>query len=247
VAELATVRIHRPVHRIGASAAIVVELDGVEVGRLRNGQNLVTYVESGRHNARARMMGTRSAPVELELAPGQDVQLEMRWDTGPWSNRLVLVRTKENVPESPPEVLGTTEMHRSEEPIGTEERRINNTSGAARLTRTMRVTREWSRTISLHHETTHDDSTETTVGPDWLRFQAGIKRHLTLLYEVNKNHREEFAEEFCVEVGPGAEVTVVLAWKRLWQHGVAHALYQGRPIDIPFRVAVGVTFDQSLV
>lgn len=74
-----------------------------------------------------------------------------------------------------------------------------------------------------------------------------MEQSLSLRYSASANHREEFAEEFTVELEPGAAVTVVLAWKRLWQHGVVHVLLQGKPVDVPFQVAVGITFDQSLV
>lgn len=259
VTELATLRIHLPARWGEAfSLAMVIEVDGREVGRLRNGQDLVTYVEPGRHNLRARRGIANSEPVELVLAPGEDVRLETRlytknfWDL---VKTLSLVQTDvaAGTPTAPPvdppaaQVLGVTEMHRSEEPIGTENRRIDNTSGAARLTRTMRVTREWSRMVNLDLHDSRGSSADARVGPAWLSLRTTIEQSLSRTYAISANRREEFAEELSVEVEPGAAVTVVLAWKRLWQHGVAHTLFQGRQIEIPFCVAVGITFDQSVL
>jgi hypothetical protein len=74
---------------------MVIEVDGREVGRLRNGQDLVTYVEPGRHILRARGVG-KSEPVKLVLARGEDVRLETRlytknfWDL---FKTLSMVRT----------------------------------------------------------------------------------------------------------------------------------------------------------
>lgn len=166
VAELATVRIHRPTLWMTAGFAVVIEVDGREVGRLRNGQNLATYVEPGRHNLRAQCWSVTSVPLELDLAPGEDLRLETRFES--LATRLMLVRT-EPVVAVPPvrpdiQVLGATEMHRSEEPIGTENLWIDNTPAAARLTRTMRVTRQWSRTVSLDLQDIRDDSAGTVVG-----------------------------------------------------------------------------------
>ena len=231
-------------------AVMVIEVDGRDVGRLRRGENLVTYVESGRRNLRVRQGGIISEPLELVLTPGEDVSLETRHETRNhgWSYGLILARTDAGaaVPQVA-QVLDATEMHRSEEPIGIENRRIDNTSGAARLTRTMRVTREWSRTVSLDLDSSRGVSAEARVGPAWLALRTSVEQTLSRTYTASVNHREEFAEELSVEVEPGASVTIVLAWKRLWQHGVAHVLFQGRQVEVPFQVAVGVTFDQSVL
>ncbi|WP_239313182.1 hypothetical protein [Frankia sp. Cj3] len=139
-----------------------------------------------------------------------------------------------------------TETHRSEEPIGTETRRIDNTAGTSRLTRTMRVTREWSRTVSLDLNASHRASIGAQAGPAWLALQPSVEQTLSDNYSVSAGRREEFAEEIGVEVEPGTALTVVLAWKRLWQHGMVHLLSRGRQVELPFRVAVGITFDQSI-
>lgn len=254
--ELATLRILRPL-RTASPLVLVIELDGREIGRLRKGQDLVAYVEPGRHVLRARGIG-KSDAVELVLTPGEDARLETRlytknfWDV---FKTLSMVRTDmaAGTPAALPvdpltaQVLGITEMHRSEEPIGTENRRIGNTSGAARLTRTMRVTMEWSRTVKLDLHDTRGRSTVAGGGPAWLFLRTTVEQSLSRTYTISEDRREEFAEEFSVEVEPGAAVTVVLDWKRLWQHGVVHALFQGRQIEIPFCVAIGVTFDQSIL
>jgi hypothetical protein len=84
-------------------------------------------------------------------------------------------------------------------------------------------------------------------GLNWLlSFWASIEQSLSSTYSVSEDRREEFAEEFSVEVEPGTAVTIVLSWKRLWQHAVVHVLVQGHQVEIPFKVAVGITFDQSL-
>lgn len=252
VTEPATLRILRPLHT-SSVPEMVIEVDGLEIGRLRKGQDLVTYVEPGRHTLRARGTG-KSEAVELLLAPGQDVSLEARlytknfWDV---FKTLSMVRTDvaAGKPAAPPavQVLGITELHRSEEPIGTENLRIGDASGAARLTRTMRVTREWSRTVNLETDDTHGSSAAGVVGPAWLSLRRTVEQSLSRTYTISEGRREEFAEELSVEVEPGAAVTVVLDWKRLWQHGVVHALFEGRQIEIPFCVAIGITFDQSVL
>lgn len=254
--ELATLRIHRPAR--GRPAVMVIEMDGRELTRLRNGRTWAGDVEPGRHILRVSNWLPPSPPLERVLAPGDDVRLEARIrgrEAGFWAwGSPLLVPTDAvttdppvgpSVPPSTVQVLGVSETHRSEEPIGTETRRVDNTSGVGRVTRTIRVTEEWSRMVSLELHERHGDSTGITVGPSWLALKTSIEQSLEHTYAISANRREEFAEEIGVEIEPGADVTVIFSWKRIWQHGVAHVLTQGGEVNVPFRMAVGVTFDQS--
>lgn len=252
VPELATLRIYRPSQLTADPTEMVIMMDGRVLTRLRNGQDWSGSVESGRHVLQSRRGAARSKPLEVLLAPGDDVQLEARIPV--WVGRDSLVRTDGATTGSPArpqatqeavQILKVTEMHRSQELIGTESRRIDNTSGSGRLTRTIRVTREWSRMISADLHETNKLSGNAQIGPNWLHLKAAIERGLEQTYTISASSREEFAEEIGIEVGPGADDTVVLTWKRIWQHGLADVLIRGRHVDVPFRVAVGVTFDQS--
>jgi hypothetical protein len=127
VTELVTLRIHRPARLRTVPSAMVIEVDGREVGRLRNGQDLVTYVEPGRHILQARGIG-KSEPVELVLAPGEDVRLETRLYTKEiWHlfKRLSMVRT---------DVAGGTPPNGGETPPGTGTTRIGPRQARLRLT-----------------------------------------------------------------------------------------------------------------
>jgi hypothetical protein len=97
-------------------------------------------------------------------------------------------------------------------------------------TRTMRVTREWSRMVSQDTNSSQGVAGCGTIGPRWLAPWAGVERSLSQAYSVTENRREEFAEEIGVEVEPGAAVTVVLGWKRSWRHGVVHVLFEGSQV-----------------
>jgi hypothetical protein len=257
VTELATLRIYRPSSPWTGAGTVVIEVDGKEVGRLRNGQDLVTHVESGRRNLRVRLRGSGQSPkagqlLELTLAPGEYMRLETK--ISGWTGQPSLVRADGivTVPPAPrgasaaAQVLGVTETHRSEEPIGTDTYRIDNTSASAKLTRTIRVTRRWSRMVSLDLNSGHSLTGGGQIGPPWLALRTGIEQSLSHTYSVATDHSEEFAEEFGIEVGPGDDTTVILAWKRLWQHGVVDVWSEGRQARLPFRLAVGITFDQSI-
>ena len=100
--------------------------------------------------------------------------------------------------------------------------------------------------VSLDLHASHSISGDAQIGPNWLALKASIEQILEHTYAISVSRREEFAEEISVEIEPGADVTVILTWKRIWQHGLAHVLAQGRQANVPFRMAVGVTFDQSI-
>lgn len=81
----------------------------------------------------------------------------------------------------------------------------------------MRLTREWTRTVSLDLESTRSVSAQARIGPSWLVLSSTVEQSLSRTYAVSDSRREEFAEEPSIEVEPGAAVTVVLTWRRLWQ------------------------------
>jgi hypothetical protein len=115
------------------------------------------------------------------------------------------------------------------------------------VTRTVRVTKEWNRMVSLDLHASRSVSGGAQICPDWLvALKTSIEQTLERTYAISVSRREEFAEEFGVEIEPGADVSVILTWKRIWQHGLAHVLTQGRQADVSFRMAVGVTFDQAI-
>jgi hypothetical protein len=147
---------------------------------------------------------------------------------------------------APIQVLGVTETHRSEEPIGTDAHRMGDTSRAVRQTRTFRVTREWNRTVSVGQHDNHGINGSIQFGPNWLAVKASLEQALERTYDFSVSRREEFGEEISVEIEAGADVTIMFTWKRIWQHGLVHVLTGGHRVDVPFRMTVGVTFDQSI-
>jgi hypothetical protein len=234
-------------------AAIVIDMDGRELAQLRNGHGWENSVEPRRHILSAHHRWMASQPLELVLAPGDDVRLETRYSQ--WTGRITLARIDDGqiVPSVHPpgtplaaQVLGVTETRRSEESIGTDSFRIDNTSGRGRLTRNLRVTREWSRMVSLDLHAHRGVSIAAQIGPNWLALKTSIEQSLEHTYGISVSRREEFAEEIGIEIEPGADISVILTWKRIWQHGFAHVLTQDSQANAPFRMAVGVTFDQTI-
>lgn len=97
VTKRASIRIHWPARsHAWALIGMVIELDGREIGWVRKSEDLTAYVEPGRHILQARRSTAKSEPVELVLAPGENVQLEVRLYTKNfWDLRktLTMIRT----------------------------------------------------------------------------------------------------------------------------------------------------------
>lgn len=237
----------------------VIKMDGEVLTQLSTNSNHKCVVESGRHLLSTPPQKTgrrrsnrleRKSQLEIVLADDDIVLLEVSVDryAHPVLARSSGARKSPDLPSgsmADATVLTVTETHRSTEPIGTETRRINNTSGTGSLTRTIRATQEWNHMISADLHEVNKSSGGIQIGPDWLALRATIEHSLERTYAISVSRRQEFAEEIGVEVAAGADVTIVLAWKRIWQHGRARVLVQGQQVDVPFRLTVGVTFDQT--
>ena len=64
---------------------------------------------------------------------------------------------------------------------------------------------------------------------------------------MSADAKETSTEEVSCQAPAYRKLTVVVRWKRIWQHRIVVAMRDGEPLHIPFRVAVAVTFDQQQI
>ena len=72
---VATIRVRRGTDSAGLFRRMVIEVDGAVVARLRPKGEEIIELAAGRHVVRARMDWTSSAPVEVQLEEGDQVEL----------------------------------------------------------------------------------------------------------------------------------------------------------------------------
>ncbi len=90
--------------------------------------------------------------------------------------------------------------------------------------------------------------TELSLGPkDAGALRLSSEDKLRLTYSVSADTKETSTEDVSCEAPPYRKLTVILRWRRIWQHGIVVAVRDGEPLHIPFCVAVGVTFDQQQI
>jgi hypothetical protein len=135
------------------------------------------------------------------------------------------------------------DTNRSTEIIGEEEPR-KVTNGLSRESpRSFKFTQQWTSTLTL--ETTKAAS--SSVNAKVPNFEQSASSSIQNRYGITIGESHSTEEEFTIVIPAKSAVTVKLIWKRVWQHGIAHMAHpSGVTKDIPFRVAVDLTFDQDL-
>ncbi|MBD2358738.1 hypothetical protein H6G41_29785 [Tolypothrix sp. FACHB-123] len=151
------------------------------------------------------------------------------------------------------EVVSIIETHRSEEILGIDQRIIDNSKSTSKTTRKFTVSKEWSKSYSIQYENTQVNGTELNLGVKLPEIEiANIKltsqETLKSQYSISEGKKETYTEEVQVEVSGYKKLKVFFTWKRIWQHGVIKFRHQDNTeFDVPFQVAVEVTFDQSQI
>lgn len=156
-----------------------------------------------------------------------------------------------NAPAVPPpaaEVAEVVETERGEEFFGEDRRVIDNSRSSATPTRSFSFSKEWSRTFQVEVERAKGDGAELTLGAkDTAALRLSSEEKLRRTYSISQDTKETSTEDVSCQVPAHRKLTIVVRWKRIWQHGFVVVSQNGVPLRIPFRVAVGMTFDQEQI
>ena len=145
----------------------------------------------------------------------------------------------------------------SEEPIGTETRKIDSRNSKVKIERNLKVSKEWSRTIQITLEQSSTQSMEKKIGGS-----LGISKSCTLdgaisnileekiseQFQITQQEKRTYEESIRIEVPPNEYVEIHLNWKQIWQHGEVVLIDAESGKDeqkIPFRFIDHITFDMS--
>jgi DNA-directed RNA polymerase subunit RPC12/RpoP len=146
------------------------------------------------------------------------------------------------------EVIEIIETERREEFFGEDRRVIDNSKNSGSPTRSFSFSKEWSKTFHVEVERAKSGGAELSLGAkDAGALRLSSEEKLRRTYSVSADTKETSTEDVSCQAPAYRKLTVVVRWKRIWQHGIVVAVRDGEPLHIPFRVAVGVTFDQQQI
>ena len=246
---------------MGAAVSWTVRVDDQPAGRVGNGRSVTVPTSPGRHRVVVGvdnvLLGMPSHALEIDVGAGETVALVARasaWRPtlafAPGSGGRTAVAQRVNPP--PPAAVvpvqySVVESSRQETPLGEERRTIDNSQSSSESTRTVRLTREWSRscTVEMERATTLSGSADLSIHV--LDLKGGAEHTLSKTYSASADERETFEEEVTLNISAHTRTEVVFAWKEIRQRGFVRAAGSGYEIQIPYEVVVGVTFDQRQV
>jgi hypothetical protein len=255
----------------GLFVSFDVLVDDVVVASGRLPQDVSVPVSQGRHEVRARSWRMRSVPTVIDAANGEVVRLRMKVKAGlirhslvlvvdeaaagatmPWTPSRVRRARDGSLGESPDvshldgnrDVIDVRETRRSEEPAGEESRLIDNRQGLTTVTRSLHVTREWSRSVRVGNERLAEGDLEFGAAFGLANAKGHVLARLTQHYELDRSIRQAVDEEITITVPEKTASVLVLRWKTLWQHGVVTVRQGTANAEVPYAVTLGMTFDQ---
>lgn len=162
------------------------------------------------------------------------------------------VRNADSLFPSSPQVVGildVVEVDRTEEPLGEEIRTIDNSASDITVTRVLRATKDWMQSYSVEAERARVTGQGLEIGPKEVgTFKANAEETLRRKYSLSNEVRQTFSEEIGLTVPARTKIRLTIQWKRIWQRGFVRIQHgPDRVIEVPFQMAVGLTFDQSQV
>ena len=165
--------------------------------------------------------------------------------------RWKVFRDSKNPKEDSVQVAGVrdvvvTESERSEESLGEDQKIIDNSATSITMTRRFSVSKEWSQTCEINYAAIKNKAKRLGIGiQDWVSFQRLSQSKIAESYSLRQGERQVHAEEITFNVPAHTKMRVVFQWKRIWQSGLLIFTYDdGNKLEVPFRIAIAVTFDQ---
>jgi hypothetical protein len=226
----------------------MIELDGLNVGTISNGQIVTVRSVPGRHTIaivpKVPWYG-RSKPVVFDVTEGQQVGIRVMTTTfRPMIGlpSLGAPGPRESAAATPGTIM---EGSRYTVPLGDEVRVMDNSRSSSPAMRVVRLTREWVRTCTVDTEHISMIHGSAGVGIRVLELKIEAERTLMKKYSTTTEHRETFQEEVTITVAPRTKSTIVFSWKEIRQRGVVQVAAGRSEARIPYEIVTGLTFDQQ--
>lgn len=141
------------------------------------------------------------------------------------------------------------ETNRTEESIGEEQRAIDNSHSSISLTRRFTVSKEWFQSYTIEYEKAQSEKQQINFGlAQTVNIQTMAENSIKEYYSLSSGAKQTYTEEITLNVPAKTKLSVVFHWKRIWQQGILTIrIKTGQVFELPFQLAIGITFDQTQI
>lgn len=149
------------------------------------------------------------------------------------------------VPAAAPARVEIVETSRTEDPLGDDIRRIDN-SGSATSVRRLKFSRRWTQRYEVLVDRTESSGFGIDLSPGGLiGLKASTEDAVKRSYGISDESEQTFSEELELTLQPHTAVVLTVHWKQIWQEGVAVVHAPTGVARVPYRAVTGITFDQT--
>lgn len=247
------------------SLGVWIWIDGVKAGKLSLRNDVVVPTAAGAHEIQARWSsglrllssGEKNSEIlDFTVNPREQIRFDCRSESVDSSKRLVLsprpftpVQGSAPPLTLPPDarVLGTWEAGEYAEPLGNEIHQIDNRASSATVAHGLRVSREWTRTLTVGANQATTRHGEAGLNFLWLSAKASIEAELQHTYSLAIGATHLFEQTLTVNLRAHEAVRVIVTWSRTWRCGQAQILMPDGSVHmVPFQVVSGVSFNPRI-
>lgn len=139
------------------------------------------------------------------------------------------------------------ETHRFEQALGTDRQVVDATGFDSKVTQKLVFSRQWRQSVTVESEkaVTHSSGGSLAI-LDLATLEASAVTAIKDGYSTEDSTERTTSREIEVTVNAGTTMEVQLHWKKVLQAGVVvFAGPNGATVEVPFALAVDVTFDQE--
>ena len=111
----------------------------------------------------------------------------------------------------------------------------------------MSLTREWARTCNLYVERTNTVRGSAGPGIHGLTLKAEAEKTLKTSYSVTSEQRWVSQEKVTLNIPERTRSMITFSWKEGRRKGIVQLTGTDFEVQVPYEVAVALTFDQKQV
>jgi hypothetical protein len=147
-------------------------------------------------------------------------------------------------------VIGLTNIRRTAVSMGHDDSVRDNRTGTETMIATIKVTRRWLQKVEISWEEAKATSTTERIQLSFKyagtevehRIEQSLKSNLSLSSETE----QVLEQTLQVPIPARSRLTIRMHWKQIWQEGeIAVQFSDGATVQIPYRAAVDLAFDQE--